>query len=356
LAETAEFLEAGNNPGLRYVLSCGQVGAMTVTLPPIYNQLLLKDGRVHIMRSVNGGPAAREGGSCFLIRKWDFASDYTTITAVHANDIMRRRIAAYAYIDASSDTDTYDDLIKFVYRSNNEVVALITPARLGGTTQYDISAYVSVQPNLSVLASAFKRYGYRNCLDVIQEVADAATLAGTYLTAEIVAPTESTLEVQTFTGQRGVDRRFSTGNGLLFTSNRGNLENAILTIDAIEEITLAIAGGTDRDIGVIAMAQDTTRMAASPFGRIEQFFDSTAGASTDLQSDADSAVRAARPIIHAVGDLVETDQCVRGVDFDYGDLLTVEIQGSQYDMRLNVMEVTLTASGERTVARFEYNG
>lgn len=366
LLETAEFLEAGNNPGLRYVLSCGQVGAMTVTLPPEFNPLLLKDGRVHIMRSVNGGPAQREGGSCFLIRRWDYADDYTTITAVHVNDLMRRRHILYEpSLGYGSLTGASDNVAKQFFRDNAGATigaltrAYSTVTSSNNVVQADLSAYVSVQADVSAGPAIFSTYApWRNMLEVITEVCDYSTNAGTWLAAEIVAPTETTLDFQTFTAQRGADRRFSTGSGLLFTSKRGNLENAILTVNAIEEITFAQALGAmtvqqDRYMGI---AIDSTRVAASPFGRIETIVDSSdAPNDATLTNDAQSAVQLGRPHITATADLVETDQCVRGIHFDYGDFVTVEVQGIQYDMRLNIMEVTISASGDRTVARFEYN-
>ncbi len=368
LTETAEFLEIGNNPGLRYVLSCGQIGAMTVTLPPEFNPLLLKDGRIHIMRSVNGGPAQREGGSCFLIRRWDYADDYTTVTAVHANDLMRRRFILYApTLGYASLSGPCDNVIKAFFRDNaGSLVGVLTRAystvtATNNVVQTDLSAYVSVQADVSAAPSVFSTYvPWLNMLDCIQETADYSTNAGTWLAAEIVAPTETTLEVQTFTQQRGSDRRFLNGSGLLFTSKRGNLENAILTVNAIEEVTFAQALGavrplfrTDRYTG---WAIDSTRIAESPFGRVEAIVDSQdAPNDATLTNDSQSAVTAGRPRITATADIVETDQCVRGIDFDYGDFLTVEIQGIQYDMRLNIMEVTVSASGDRTVARFEFN-
>jgi len=367
LAETAEFLEAGNNPGLRYGLACGSVGAMTVTLPPEFNPLLLKDGRIYVMRSVNSGPAQREGGGCFLIRRWDYADDYTTITAVHANDLMRRRFVLYQpSLGYGSLSGPADDVIKEFFRTNaGSLVGALTRAystvtATNNVVQTDLSVYVSVQADVSAAPAVFSTYvPWHNMLDAIQETADYSTNAGTWLAAEIVAPTETTLEFQTFTVQRGADRRFSTGSGLLFTSARGNLENAILTKNAIEEVTFAMALGAspyqqDRYTG---LAIDTTRMAESPFGRVEAIVDSSdAPNDATLTNDSQSAVTAGRPRITATADIVETDQCVRGVHFDYGDYLTVEIQGIQYDMRLNIMEVSVTAAGDRTVARFEFNG
>jgi len=224
-------------------------------------------------------------------------------------------------------------------------------------TQVDISATVSVQADTGAAPQVWESWYWQTCGDAIRLLCDSSMTSGTYLTAEIVAPTESTLELQTFTGQRGIDRRFSTGSGLLFTEARGNLANALLTVDATEEVTVAVAGGATRDSSTsLYAAVDATRIAESPLGRIEAFVDSNSVDAQQIQGDADARVRAGRPVIVAVGDLQETDQCVRGIHYNYGDLVTVDVVGVQYDMRLDVLDVTLTGGVETTKAGFYYNG
>lgn len=374
LFETADFIDAGDNPGLRYVLSCGLVGALTVTLPPEFNDRLPKDGRIHVMRSVNGGPAQREGESCFLIRKWTFTDNYTTVTALHANHIMWRRCSLWAADTANSQqSGTAANVLANIWdvnfasgvTSGGGARAWDTTAGAGNSTQADISAYVPAAANtFTGLPTVDIFYPWSNVGDAIRDVCNDATLQGTYLTTEIVAPTESTFEWRIYVNQRGQDRTFASGSGLLFTEARGNLANAILTVDATEEITLAEAGGALRnqldtaapDYGLSnRVAVDTTRMGESPFGRIEAFVDS--GNATDLAmilGDANSGVRAGRPVVTAVGDLQETDTCIRGIDFNYGDVVTVEVRGIQYDMRLDVIEVALQGGVETTKAAFFY--
>ena len=361
LFETSQFLEIGDAPGLRYVLSCGLVGALTVTLPPEFNSMLPKDGRIHVMRSVNGGPAQREGGSCYRMRKWQYTDDYTTVTAFHMNSLFWDRHDLFGQAGYITVLDEADDVIKTLWRSNsgNFVVSYRAQnsSAVSDNTQADLSAYVSVQADLSAAPVVGMSFQYLNMGDIIRMLCDASVLAGTYLTAEIVAPTESTLEIQTFTGPRGTDRTFSSGSGLLFTEERGNLANAMLTVDASEEFTFAFAGGANRDYSYnVEWAIDTTRMAESVFGRRETFIDAgNASDSPSVQGFADSGVRAGRPVVEATGEIQETDQCIRGVHFDYGDLVTVEIQGIEYDMRLDVLEVTLQGGVETTTASFYYD-
>ena len=158
LFETRQFLEIGDAPGLHYVLSCGKVGALTVTLPPEFNPLLVKDARIHVMRSVDGRPAQREGESCYLIRKWQYADDYTTVTAVHANHILWRRYGLWGYYVGRAQSGfatTADDTIKSGQTGSTAAMWADNfaanagaggPGRNAGNsyTQADISAFVSV--------------------------------------------------------------------------------------------------------------------------------------------------------------------------------------------------------------------
>ena len=367
LFETAQFLEIGDNPGLHYILSCGIVGQLTVTLPTEFNDRLPKDGRIHVMRSVNGGTAQREGESCFLIRKWQYADNYTTVWALHANHILWRRHALWGWYTREQETAsgiTADDTIKSggagggnIWDDNFGTNAGSGSRNDGLTTQTNISSFVGVQADSGSAPVIYMSWYWQNCGDAVRAFCDASMQNSTYLNAEIVAPTESTLELRTYTGQRGVDRRFSGGSGLLFTEPRGNLANARLTVDAMEEITYALGAGATRDSGTsLQYAADLTRMGETPLGRIETFVDVNSVDSNEIQGAADAAVRAGRPVITATADLQDTDTCTRGVHYNYGDLVTVDVGGVQYDMRLDVIDVTLQGGVETSKASFFYNG
>jgi hypothetical protein len=77
---------------------------------------------------------------------------------------------------------------------------------------------------------------------------------------------------------------------VILREQAGVLENAQLEIDYHDEKTFVIAGGQGEGTQrLIATALDTTRMAVSPFGRIEDFADmSNVPDTTSLQDDADA--------------------------------------------------------------------
>jgi hypothetical protein len=266
---------------------------------------------------------------------------------------MDRRIIAYAAGSSyASKSATYaDNLIKTFWKEN--AGASISAAdRDGVETQADISAYVTTQADLSLGASIAKAAARRSLLETAKELAEASATGGTYLTFEIIAPTESTLELRTYATQRGVDHRSSSAQPVILSEQRGNLENAELTIDYHGEMTFAIAGGQgEQSNRLIATTMDTARAGVSPFGRIERLIDmSNISDATSLQDEADAAVRNGRPVTVFTGDLIETPALTRGIHFDLGDMLTAEYPRSrqQFDVRLDVIRERISKDGKQT--------
>lgn len=362
LASVVNFADPKDGgAALDYSLSVGQVGRLNLTLPVGFDTTkLLLDGRIEVWRKVGNLSAKRDGDAQFLIRYWDITDDQTTIQALHVNELLQRRIIDY-YAGTSYTTKTAttaDNLIK-AFASQNLGSGIVGADRIGAETQADISTYLSIQANLGAGVSLNKSGAWRNLYDLIRDICDASTENSTYLNFDIVATGPSSLELQTFTQQRGVDRRASSGQPLIFSKNRGNLENVHLLLDYREEITFVTGGGqgegTDRDT---ATASDDVRMAASPFNRREAFHENTNIAKGDLTTlgyECDQEVRAGRPKIGMTGDAVETATCTRGVHYDYGDYVTIEHAGYQFDTRIEVVGVTLNNREQKSNVQFRVN-
>lgn len=350
LTTITNFTDDGG-AALEYVLNVGQIGVLTLAVPLSINpDFFKKDGRVSVWRAVAGRQPKMDGDAVYLIRKIEYGINTTRITAYHVNTLLARRIIAYAAGTSytSKTAAAADNQIKTIV-SENFGGGISAANRDGAETQADISAYLSIQANLGLGASIAKACTRRRVADVIRELCEASTTAGTYLAAEIVAPTETTLELRTYTGQRGVDHRASSGSPVIVSVERGNLENPQLTVDWTDEITFAIAGGQGEGANrLIATASDSTRMGESAFGRIEDFLDmANVADATALQDDADAAVRNGRARITFSGDLIDTPAATRGIHYDVGDIVTGEFRKQQYDVRLDVIH-TSVARGKVT--------
>lgn len=347
LATITDVIDSGDGAALEYVLNVGQVGTLTFAVPASFDaSLFKKDGRCGVWRSVAGRPPKIDGDAIYLIRQIEYAPDYTRVTAFHANSLLSRRIAAYAagtsYVSKSATAA--DNLIKTIV-SENFGSGISGANRDGAETQADVSAYLGIAANLGLGASIAKAFTRRRVSDVIRELCDASTTAGTYLAAEVVATSETNLELRTYTTTRGVDHRASSGQPVMLSVTRGNLENARLIVDWTEEVTFAIAGGQGESTSrLIATASDSARMGESPFGRIEDFVDmSNVADATQLQDDADAAVRNGRARITFTGSLIDTPATTRGIHYDLGDIVTAEYRGQQYDVRLDVIHVRVSS-------------
>lgn len=357
LAIVSNFVDspAGGGSALGYCLNVGNVGALRLTLPVTFDSsLLLLDGRIGVWRSINGNPPKLDGETVFFIRQWEYTDQTTTVTAYSANHLLRRRIIDYfsgtSY--ASKSAVAAGNQIK-AFVNENMLSGIVGADRQGVETQADLSAYLSNQANLGDGQSIAMQCAWRNLLDVIKDISDASTYAGTYMACDIVAPTETTLQLRTYATMRGNDHRASSAQPVILSPESGSLANCRLVIDRSDEVTFAIAGGGNVGTSrLIATSIDTTRIAESPFNRMEAFGDYTN--ITDpaaLQDVADAMVRAGRARIEFTADVVETDGATRGIEYDYGDLLTGAFRGLQYDVGLDVIEVAVGGGGQVSRAK-----
>ena len=338
-----------------YVLNCapGNVGVLELELPRSFNTaLLMRDGRIGPWRAINGRPPYNDNNAQYTIETIRYRSTSTFLRAYHMTGLLDRRIIAYAAGSTyAQKAATFADNQLKAFWKENAGASIVGVDRDGVETQADISAYVTTQANLSAGASVAKAAARRRLLAVAQELSEASATAGTYMTFEIIAPTESTLELRTYTTQRGVDRRASTASPVILREQAGVLENAQLEIDWHNEKTFVVAGGQGEGAArLIATALDTTRMGVSPFGRVEDFADmSNVADATSLQDDADAGLRNGRPIITFTGDLIETPALTRGIQFDLGDMVTAEDPQSQqqYDVRLDMIHESMDESGRK---------
>lgn len=337
-----------DGPGLEYALSVGNPTApLILTVPGTFDaSLFRKDGRIGAWRSVAGRPPSLDGQAIWLIRRWVYGpkGSYTKVYAYHANHLTTRRIIAYnaGTTYTSKSAAAADNQIKS-FASQNLGSGIVALDRDGNETQADISAYLAIQANLGLGQSVAKGAARRRLDRVIQDLCEASTTAGTYLACEIVAPTESTLELRTYTQQRGVDHTVGSAQPVILSEDRGNIENVILDIDATNEVTFVVAGGSGEESArLVQTASDPFRIAESPFNRIEQFIEDTnVNDAFQLRDMAYTVLRAGIPIIDVNADLVETAGATRGLHFDLGDLLTVEARGQQHDVRFDAVAVSV---------------
>ena len=338
---------------LDYVRVVNDIGSLVIVIPEIYDRYLfsgtdiVKDNRIDVGRRVGLGQFNRDMDTQWLVVDGhkilnDRGERLTKITCVDLIQLLTRRIVAYnSGTSYASKTDQADDMMKAIIRENF--------GSLATDTDRDWSAYLSVEADFGLGQSIGKAFSRRKVLPVLKELANASYQAGTYIAFDIVATSQTTMLFRTFAGQRGIDRRHPTGiNPLILGPEFGNLANVDRGYNHSNEITYAYAGGQGEGASrLIGTASDTTRIGASPFGRIEGFADArTTNDATQVQDEARSLVKSGVPINTFNGKIVDTQSTIYGLHYGFGDIVTANFEGEIIDCYIDKIRVRVTQDGE----------
>jgi hypothetical protein len=306
------------------------------------------DGRLEIWKSLNGGPMYLDGESFYLIRKVERnlsaqGEQTMTFTGQDTVSLLGRRTTNVNPLNATVNitvADYADDVLKDLFKNY-----LGSSAGAG----FDLSAYIAQQIDLSHAAQITKQFNGRSVLQTMQEICQASANLGIYLAFDIVSD-GSAMEFRTYTGQRGKDRRASTGNALLIGPEVGNVLSCHFEDDHTDEATYLVNGSQ-------AAIETEGREGISPFGRIMKMMSSSASGSTaQLLKDAQAQLRFNRSKKVFTAEMIQTEGCLYGKHYNYGDYITCSAWGQQFDAHLDALDVRIQNGEEQVncVFRGEY--
>lgn len=343
---------------LEYARKVNEVGFIRFTLPDKYRNLLQPENRVEVWRSVGGGPLYLEGETIWFLRKpvWSFSSDskYTySAEGFDAVTLLKRRVVIY-YADSAQakKTAAADDMMKAIMRENFGSLSVnrLTGGSDAASQARDISAsYLSTQADVTLAPSITLGFAYREVLGILQDIAAASATGGTYLAFDVVATGGTPpLEFRTYTGQRGTDHSALASGMVLLDPEQGNLADAQLAFDYTNEANFVYAGGQETGADrVFQSSSDATRIALSPYNRIESFTDSRNNSDANgVQADANAQLRAMRPQILFNATLLDTPRYQYGLDYKFGDVLLAQYLGYQIACRVEAIHVSVNGGVE----------
>jgi hypothetical protein len=206
-------------------------------------------------------------------------------------------------------------------------------------------------------------FAYANLLTALQELSQMTqfpvdvneTLYPVYF--DTIATSTNQYVFTQFANQRGLDRRFVNANNkaVLLSDTSSQLQDIRLIIDWQEEKTSVISvyqglSGTTPTISASAPVIDKTRIANSPFAYREVLLQSK---TSDLIGEATKYLK--EPINYPVYSVYATVQdspgFLFGVDWGYGDFVTINAFGSIVDVRINGISITITNKAEQIVTQ-----
>lgn len=354
----------GGGAGLDYILNVGKPSSCLLTLPITEDlEIFQVDTRILPLRSIHGRAPYNDNSACYFVRKHTITDSWFRVSAKHAMDLIDRRAVAYEGGSAFADkpADFAGDMIKEYLRQN--IGDQIDASREGDQTNADLvtPGYLTIEADKGDGQSNPKTSERGSLLGVIDKIADNSTQQDTYMSFGMIYGGDKTFTFITKEGQWGADKREGTRGQVILDPEKGNLGNWKLEIDRSDEVTVAIAGGRGQnETRIIQVAIDTARMNASPFNRIERYFDApSADTEAAVLAAAEAALASRAPKVTFEADYIETNTTTRGIHFDLGDLVTCRVRVGrvvyQFDVRLDTIYVSVRSSGQRSRIQLSNN-
>lgn len=321
------------------------VGSMKLTFPRRFRfPTDFRPGHYLEVWREKGGVLSLFGQTGYFVQDWEFYSaggeELVNVYAKDLNFLLSTRIVNTN--TGSELTGKADDLMKMVVRNELGINAS-ADRRIPNLT---------VQSNVGKSTTITLEISRSTVLDVLQDMANAASEKGVYTSFDLVRTGVGAFEFRTYTGQRGADHRRTSGDVRLVGENYGNLENPKLGIYHGDEHNFVYCGGKGEGSNrTIKTASDSKRIGVGfPFNRKEHWHDARNQESDDgVQTEADTALAEGKPKTILTGNLRDTPGMQFGRDYQFGDVVSAEAFGQSIDCHVSSVAIRYDAQGGETL-------
>ena len=325
---------------------------MLVMDPDFDESFLNVDNLIEFWRQPEGGEDRLE--MVGFSRYWDWfevspKEERLRLGGPDQMDLLNRRVVAYkSTTSQSSKTDFADDMIKEIVRENLGADAAVTEA--GRPRAFDPNHF-TVAGNTSQAPSLTRSFAWRNVMDVIQEITETSRDLGTPLFFDIIPSAGATFEFRTYINIRGIDRTASGVPSVVFSRERGNLTNPFLREDWRDEWNYVWGGGQGQGTArIIDPEKDLDRVFQSIWGKREIFADAREEPTIlGVASKAFERLQKEQPRFIFRGELLDTPRARYGIDWDFGDKVTVRYRNREFYGDIRSVGVTIDSAGLETV-------
>ena len=331
-----------------YTKVANDIGSFFVTLPHTFDETLIdKDRIVSFWRKPIGGAQALDfrGVVLNIFEREEVGGDYSmTLYGASQNHYLQRRILAYAAQTSYTDkTDQVDDMMKAIVREN--LGSLVTDAERNMTADG-----LSVQSDVGLGPSETRSFSYKNVLTTLRDLSEISRTDGTEVFFSIEPTGAASFEFRTQIQQPGYDRR----GKMIFSRDFGNLGWAQYQRDWSDFGNLVYAAGQGDGLSreIVTAYLDPTE--PSGLYRTEVFKDArNDGFTAMLTAAAAAAVQEARVVQHFSGEALNAPRSMYGLDWGFGDYVSVSFRGRQFDAIIRATTVSMRNQQESISAMLE---
>lgn len=359
--ELLTIIPDGGFVSLDYGFRENEPGVLEVTLPGDFRRDYLRiDGEIEVYRAYGIGGYQLEGNTAFFIRRIVFQTGedgtrFIQVTAYSATDILKRRIVAYYAGSSYSEKLNlpWDNMMREIVDENYGPGASYSGASYGDPLNRDLTPWLVIEPDLNFGASypIDRSFAWEIVLNVLKGITDDVKSQGIYCSFDLVRVSPAHFEFRVFLGPRGVDHSEDSASPVVVSEEAHNLVIPVLDDDwQVEHNFIYAAGQGQEDDRIIRTAEDTARLWLSPFNRQEYQRDARNSKLPDtVQAEASSALEEGRPRNVFSGKIAQTEGCLYGVHWGWGDIVTASYQGRSFDCHVDSVTISIDAIGTEHV-------
>lgn len=354
LGSLLAVLPDGAFTALSYALRENEPGVLELGLPPDFDLTLLPiDGMIEVYRKYGAGSFQLEGSTAFFMRKPEIATtesgvSYIHVTAYSACELLKRRIVAYAAGTAQAEkaATPWDDMLREIMRENY--------GSLATDTTRNLAPFLTIQADLSLGSSSNHAMPWRVVLNTMQDIVNDAASRGQYGAFDVVLTSPGVFEFQVFINARGNDHSSTSADAVVISEDRHNLGSPKLTHNWENESNYIYCTGQGQgEDRIVKTAQDDARIGISPFNRREFNRDARqSSVDASIQADADAALEENRPLLEFTGKILQTESCIYGIHWAWGDIVTAEFLGQSFDCHVEAVDVGIAENGTEIVQAY----
>lgn len=341
------------------VRTLNSIGWWTMILPATTDRrLFAMDRLIEFWREPTGG---RENLLAVgFMRYWEYFEDSSGSEFIRCGgpdqlDLFHRRIVANkAGTTYTSKTGFADDMMKEIADEQ-----YVNTANRFGDLYYSRSSAISpdhfeIAPDEGRGRELTKDFAWRRVIDVFQELATASawpTKSGQDdypIFFDNVYTGPAKFVFTTYADQLGIDRTATAGIApIVFSREAGNLGNPAIRFDYISEKNMVYGGGqgqgTDRSIDP---ENDQPRHNLSIWNYQESFKDARECETLlCIAQWARQEMQNKRPYVQFLGDLLDTPKTRFGVDWNYGDKVTIRYKSFSFDGWVESFKINVDEDG-----------
>lgn len=264
--------------------------------------------------------------------------------------LLDRRVIAFASeSDEARKTDEADDMIKAIVRENMGTLAPVTEANRPREFPPD---HFEVMDDTTDAPEVSRSFAWRNVMDVLQEISESSSNLGTplYFSVDYAGPAK--FAFRTYTNVLGIDRTVKAGIApIIFSKEAGNIRNPFMREDWRTERNYVWGGGQGQaSARTIDPEKDLQRIGRSIWAKREVFQDAREESTTQgVANKAYERLQNERPRLIFRGELLDTPQSRYGIDWRFGDKVTVRNKQREFEGLIDNVSVIVDSGGKETL-------